>query len=101
MVTQGQGKTVVAKRKIAQAKAKDKHGVEHVTNGDIRRLARRGGVKRIARDTYLTTKDSILGFLNNIVRDSIVYTEHADRTTVQANDVILALKRYGRNILLN
>ena len=48
----GQGK-VVAKRHKQQ---NDKRGGQHITNGDIRRLARRGGVKRISADIYGVTR---------------------------------------------
>lgn len=42
--------------------------------------------------------NSIQGFLENIVRDAVTYTEHARRKTVTAMDVIYALKRQGRTL---
>ena len=35
-------------------------------------------------------------FLENVIRDSATYTEHARRKTVTARDVVTALKRQGR-----
>ena len=35
-------------------------------------------------------------FLENVIRDSVTYTEHARRKTVTAMDVVYALKRQGR-----
>ena len=69
-----------------------------ITKPAIRRLARRGGVKRIAADIYEETRTVLKSFLENVVRDAITYTEHARRKTVTALDVVYALKRQGRTI---
>jgi hypothetical protein len=37
-------------------------------------------------------------FLENVIRDAVIYTEHADRKTVTAMDVVYALKRQGRTL---
>ena len=58
-----------------------------ITKPAIRRLARRGGVKRISSYIYEETRAVLRGFLENVVRDSVVYTEHAKRKTVTALDV--------------
>ena len=64
----------------------------------IRRLARRGGVKRISGLIYEETRTVLRHFLENIIRDAVTYTEHAKRKTVTALDVVYALKRQGRTI---
>jgi histone H3/H4 len=69
-----------------------------ITKPAIRRLARRGGVKRISALIYEETRNVLKGFLENVVRDAIVYTEHARRKTVTAMDVVYALKRQGRSL---
>lgn len=69
-----------------------------VTRPAIRRLARRGGVKRISADVYEETRNVLRGFLENVVRDAVTYTEHARRKTVTAMDVVYALKRQGRTL---
>ena len=69
-----------------------------ITKPAIRRLARRGGVKRISSYIYEETRAVLRGFLENVVRDSVVYTEHAKRKTVTALDVVYALKRQGRTL---
>lgn len=54
-------------------------------------MARRGGVKRIASEIYPTTRyiiiaisyrEVIINFLTSLVKDAVIYTEHAQRTTV-------------------
>ena len=72
--------------------------IEGITKPAIRRLARRGGVKRISFNIYKEIRDVLQGFLRSVVRDSITYTEHARRKTVTAMDVVYALKRQGRTL---
>merc|ERR1739848_257496 len=69
-----------------------------ITKPAIRRLARRGVVKRISSYIYEETRAVLRSFLENVVRDSVVYTEHAKRKTVTALDVVYALKRQGRTL---
>ena len=72
--------------------------LEGITKPAIRRLARRGGVKRISYYIYEYSRDILKGFLQGVVRDAITYTEHAKRKTVTAMDVVYALKRQGRTL---
>jgi len=69
-----------------------------ITKPAIRRLARRGGVKRISSLIFEETRNIMRSFLENVMRDSVAYTEHAKRKTVTALDVVYALKRNGRNL---
>ena len=69
-----------------------------ITKPAIRRLARRGGVKRISALIYAEVRTVLKSFLESVVRDAVTYTEHAHRKTVTALDVVYALKRQGRTI---
>ena len=69
-----------------------------ITKPAIRRLARRGGVKRISSYIYEETRAVLRSFLENVIRDSVTYTGHARRKTVTALDVVYALKRQGRTL---
>ncbi|XP_010841820.1 PREDICTED: uncharacterized protein LOC104991136 [Bison bison bison] len=68
-------------------------GERVLLNPRIRRLARRGGVKRISGLIYEETRGVLKVFLENVIRDAVTYTEHAKRKTVTAMDVVYALKR--------
>ena len=72
--------------------------IQGITKPAIRRLARRGGVKRISGLIYEETRGVLKVFLENVIRDAVTYTEHARRKTVTAMDVVYALKRQGRTI---
>ncbi|MCL4114981.1 UNVERIFIED_CONTAM: hypothetical protein GTU68_020901 [Idotea baltica] len=91
----GKGKIGKRTAKRKELKKTERHDL---TRGSIRRLARRGGVKRISDGAYPEVRDFVDHFLTNIVRDIGVYTEHARRKTVTSMDVIYALKRHGRSI---
>ena len=67
-----------------------------ITKPAIRRLARRGGVKRIQDAVYDETRSALDAFLDQVIGDATKYTDHANRKTVTAMDVVHALKRQGR-----
>ena len=72
--------------------------VEGITKPAIRRLARRGGVKRISGTIYNEARGVVKSFLESVVSDAVTYTEYSRRKTVTALDVVYALKRQGRTI---
>ncbi|KAI6220823.1 Histone H4 [Aphelenchoides fujianensis] len=72
--------------------------LQGITKPAIRRLARRGGVKRISGLIYEETRIALKVFLENVIRDAVTYCEHAKRKTVTAMDVVYALKRQGRTL---
>jgi len=72
--------------------------IQGITKPAIRRLCRRGGVKRISELIYDETRGVLKVFLENVIRDAVTYTEHAKRKTVTGLDVIYALKRQGRTL---
>ncbi|KNH04993.1 histone H4 [Perkinsela sp. CCAP 1560/4] len=73
-----------------------KDNIRGITKPAIRRLARRGGVKRISGVMYEEVRGILKGFVEGVVRDSVTYTEHSKRTTVTALDVVYALRKRGR-----
>ena len=90
----GVGKVGIKRNKNLRSKPL----LEGITKPAIRRLARRGGVKRISFNIYKEIRNVLDGFLKSVIRDAITYTEHARRKTVTALDVVYALKRQGRTL---
>jgi histone H4 len=72
--------------------------IQGITKPAIRRLARRGGVKRISGLIYEEVRGVLTAFLDSVVRDAVAYTEHARRKTVSALDIVYALKRQGTRL---
>eukprot|EP00927_Polykrikos_kofoidii_P016826 TRINITY_DN1762_c0_g1_i1.p1 TRINITY_DN1762_c0_g1~~TRINITY_DN1762_c0_g1_i1.p1 ORF type:complete len:139 (+),score=22.42 TRINITY_DN1762_c0_g1_i1:89-505(+) len=91
-------KTAVGKGGALRQRKVLRDSIAGITKPAIRRLARRGGVKRISGLIYEETRGVLKTFLENTLRDTITYTEHAQRKTVTALDVVYALKRQGRTI---
>ena len=72
--------------------------ISGITKPAIRRLARRGGVKRISGLIYEETRGVLKVYLEKVIHDAVTYTEHARRKTVSALDIVMALKRQGRTL---
>lgn len=83
------------KRHLKQSK---KSGMKLISNPPIRRLARRGGVKRISGSTYDEMRTSAEIFLSNTIKDAVSYTEYCHRRTVTSEDVVQSLKRTGKKL---
>lgn len=72
--------------------------LDGITKPAIKRLARRGGVKRLSGLVYNETRLVLHKFLRDIVGTAVQYTECGQRKTVTAMDVILALKSRGHTL---
>ena|ERR1700679_1331795 len=69
-----------------------------ITKPAIRRLARRGGVKRIGGLDYEETRGIMKQFMEQIIRDAVTYTEHARRKTVSAHDIASPLTKNNHTL---
>ncbi|KAI1458067.1 histone-fold-containing protein [Annulohypoxylon moriforme] len=72
--------------------------IQGITKPAIRRLARRGGVKRISAQIYDEVRVALRARLEHVIRDCVIYTEYRQRKTVTINDVLHSLRRIGRPI---
>ena len=99
MSGQGKGGKGLGKGRGAKRRQKIlRDPLKAITKPAIRRLARRGGVKRISGLIYEETRCILKVFLENVIRNAVTYTEHAKRKTVTAMDVVYALKLQGRTL---
>ena len=67
-----------------------------ITKGSIRRLARRGGVKRLSSLIVDEVRGTLKSFVEKVVADAVSYTEYARKRTVTTGAVVAALKKRGR-----
>ena len=72
--------------------------IQGISKAAIKRLARRGGVKRISGLIYEVTRGVLKNFLECVIRDAVTYATHAKRKTVVAMDIVYALKRTGKTL---
>lgn len=98
MAGRGKGGKGAGKGGAKRHRKVSRNNLEGITKPAIRRLARRGGVKRISNAIYEETRTVLNVFLQSVIRDSVTYTDHAKRKTVTAMDVVYALKRQGRTL---
>jgi histone H4 len=75
-----------------------RNNLNGITKSDIRRLARRGGIKRMNGAVYDDARSALKEFLTTTIRDATIYMEFAKRKTVTTADVCYALKRNGRTL---
>jgi len=71
--------------------------ITDISKKDIRRLARRGGIKRMSSSEafYDNVRSALYQFLDETIADASHYSNHARRQTITALDVVHALKRRG------
>ena len=94
----GKGGKGIGKSSSVKGYRKLRDNIQGITKPAIRRLARRGGVKRISNLIYDETRIILKMFLESVIRDAVTYTEHARRKTVTAMDIVYSLKRQGRTL---
>jgi len=97
--SQANAKFQVCKRRLGfRSNRWKKRGGEHIGAPSIRRLARRGGVKRLAAGVYGETRICLQQYLSTVLKDLVALVESADRFTVTVMDVVFALKRNGQSL---
>ncbi len=69
--------------------------IQGITKHDIRRLMRRGGVKRISGLMYEEVRTIIKIYLENVLSDAITFTTSSRRKTVTAADIEYSLWTNG------
>ncbi|KAK4494419.1 hypothetical protein PRZ48_014717 [Zasmidium cellare] len=72
--------------------------IRGITAPDVRRLARRGGVKRMGSNVYDGTRTALKQFLETVIGDIVLIVDYANRKTVTTIDVVYALKKQGKTI---
>ena len=94
----GQGGKGLGKSGAKRHRKMLRDNMNGISKPAIRRLARRGGVKRISGLVYEETRGVLKEFLMMVIQDATAYTDHARRKTVTAMDIVYALKRRGRTL---
>ncbi|KAI0541224.1 histone-fold-containing protein [Xylaria digitata] len=94
----GLGKGLGGKGGIKRHRKILRDNILGITKPAIRRLARRGGVKRISATIYDDARTALRIRLTEIIKDCVTYTEYRQAKTVTINDVLHSLRRQGRPI---
>ena len=72
-----------------------KNNINGITTPAIRRLARRGGVKRIEATIYDCTRSGLRDKLTKIILDACTYVDYSRRKTLKLMHIDMASKHNG------
>ena len=86
--------TVAGRRRHTAAQRGDV--LQRISTPVIRRLARRGGIKRMSSQVNQDARAVLRVFLDSVIRDAVTYTQHEHHKTITALSVVRALGRQGR-----
>ena len=96
MAGRGKGEKGLGKGGAKRHREVLRDDIQEVARPEVRRLARRGGVKRVSGLICERIGGVLEVFVENVIRDAIACTEQAKRMTVTAMDVVYALGTRGR-----
>lgn len=68
--------------------------MSELAKAPIARVAKQEGAERLSEDAIVALTDSVEKYARELSKASIDLAAHADRKTVQANDVELAVKYF-------
>jgi len=88
----------VAKRHQKQVTSELDQNLGRITDPAMRRMARRGGCKRINSDVYVTGRNIMKERLMLVLRFASIIANHARRKTVTRQDIVLALRRLNEKV---
>ncbi|KFM70013.1 Histone H4, partial [Stegodyphus mimosarum] len=72
--------------------------LKKISKYQIRRLARRGGVKRISEGIYDLVRSILKSYLSSLIHDSILYADHCKRNIINASDVVFAMQKRSKTL---
>ena len=75
-----------------------KDAIHDISKAAICRMARCGGVMQISGNIYEKVWGILKAFLEEVVKDVIIYCQYSECKTVTMMDIIYALKRHGRHL---
>ncbi|GIL70003.1 hypothetical protein Vretimale_19702 [Volvox reticuliferus] len=92
----GRGRKGIGKGGAKRHRKILRDAIDGINKGSIRRLARRGGVKRLSGLIYQEVRLVLKSYLQKVIQDAVVYTEFGHRSTVTLKDILHAVRRHGQ-----
>lgn len=71
-----------------------------ISIGDLRRVARRGGVKRIEKKSADEFRGILKHYLEKTMHDAVLYAQNEKRKTITVDDIKHALERRGQKLYI-
>lgn len=94
MSSKGEG----IKRELKLNRRQARESLKNISKPSIRRLARRGGVKRLGSAVYGEMRVALHQYLTKILLATTMHTDHAKRQIVSVEDVLQALRIHGQKL---
>jgi len=84
------------KRKGRRKLGQMENPIQGISKPAIRRLSKKSGISQMASSVCNDVREAITEHIEKVLKDALLYSEHANRKTVTLADVSYALKRQGR-----
>lgn len=94
----GRGGVGLGNKTLKRHRKVPRDSIQGISKGDIRRIARRGGVKRISANIYHDVRHALKSRLEFLLRQIVAVVESSGRKIVSVTDVIFILNRNGSTI---
>ncbi|MES2875531.1 MAG: histone-like protein [Bacteroidota bacterium] len=72
--------------------------IDRISKGSLKRMARRGGVKRMSDSCIPVIRNKLKEYLQAVLKDAVILVDHAKRKTVTVEDVVRAVRRQGKTL---
>lgn len=81
-----------AKGKVSRRAKEQQRAIDGLTRPAIKRLAKKGGVKRMKADVFLDTRDACSQFVSTVLDNAVVLAEFENKSSITSNHLIRALQ---------
>merc|ERR1711894_8245 len=89
------GKSFPVAKRHKHVKAGSGDILKGLTKPTLKKLARRGGVKRISANSHDEMHFMVKEFLTTVISNTCTYSDHGKRKTITLQDVKYGLKNQG------
>mmetsp|Transcript_14110 Transcript_14110/g.34396 ORF Transcript_14110/g.34396 Transcript_14110/m.34396 type:complete len:96 (-) Transcript_14110:9-296(-) len=66
-----------------------------ISKNSIKRLARKSGIKRLSKSSYIDVNTYLYELLTHLIKDILIFCMYDKRKIINATDVIFSIKRNG------
>ena len=95
MATNNKSKNISTQVNVQKHRKILRDNIQGITKPALQRLCHRAGIKRISDDIYEELRVDIKGYMEEILRRVVVFTEREQRRTVKVKDLEAALNMMG------
>lgn len=91
-------KQIKKTKKVPKQKKIYRDNIQGLKRSQIRRLTYQAGVKSVSALVYEEVRGIVKVNMENVIRNAVIYAEHARRTTIKSSDVNESLRLLGHSV---